>query len=194
LVDLGSSNGVFVNDVRVETAILREGDRLRIGKDAVLVVSYVRPDEQDTFDLAVGPGAARPIADKMAGAMRNLARVRLSRQEYGAALRELQRARVKVQEQSDVEDHQLAGLLSDIAECHLGLGDPVAARSMAEHALTLFGTRAAPFDIAPTRFALARAMRDVDVIRARELALLAKQGLDPANPLARRIEAWLEDA
>jgi len=39
LIDLRSSNGTWVNDERVEMAILREGDRVRLGKRATFVIA-----------------------------------------------------------------------------------------------------------------------------------------------------------
>jgi pSer/pThr/pTyr-binding forkhead associated (FHA) protein len=39
VVDLGSSNGTYVNEERVETSLLIPGDRLRIGETVFKVVS-----------------------------------------------------------------------------------------------------------------------------------------------------------
>ena len=43
VVDLGSTNGTYVNGGRVDVAILREGDRIDVGPDVTLRFGYVRP-------------------------------------------------------------------------------------------------------------------------------------------------------
>ena len=43
VVDLGSTNGTFVNGNRVEVAALRPGDRIGIGPDVVLLFAYRNP-------------------------------------------------------------------------------------------------------------------------------------------------------
>ena len=40
ITDLGSSNGLFVNGVRLEHRVLREGDRVQVGPSTVLKFSY----------------------------------------------------------------------------------------------------------------------------------------------------------
>ena len=42
--DLGSTNGSFVNDRRVESVALGEGDRIRIGTTTLIVEAIVAPD------------------------------------------------------------------------------------------------------------------------------------------------------
>ena len=44
LTDLGSTNGSFVNDRRVESIALGEGDRIRIGLTSIVVESIEAPD------------------------------------------------------------------------------------------------------------------------------------------------------
>lgn len=46
LVDLGSTNGTFVNGARVDVAIVREGDRIEIGPDVTLRFGYVDPNAE----------------------------------------------------------------------------------------------------------------------------------------------------
>lgn len=43
LMDLGSKNGTFLNDVRVETASLREGDGIRLGEAQLVVRRATAP-------------------------------------------------------------------------------------------------------------------------------------------------------
>lgn len=42
VVDLGSTNGTFVNDRRVERAVLVAGDRLRLGRAELRVEQHAR--------------------------------------------------------------------------------------------------------------------------------------------------------
>jgi len=51
VLDLGSANGTYVNEVPIKTAVLRAGDRLRLGFDVVLQVERHASDERDTIDL-----------------------------------------------------------------------------------------------------------------------------------------------
>jgi PAS domain S-box-containing protein len=53
LVDLGSTNGTCVNDVRVERAVLRMGDRIRIGRSLFQVVRDARSRSKGLSDLLV---------------------------------------------------------------------------------------------------------------------------------------------
>ena len=54
LTDLGSTNGSFVNDRRVESIALGEGDRIRIGTTTLLIESI------DDAPVAAAP-AGRPL-------------------------------------------------------------------------------------------------------------------------------------
>ncbi|MEZ4451918.1 MAG: FHA domain-containing protein [Nannocystaceae bacterium] len=44
ILDLGSTNGTFVNGVRIDLSLLREGDRVHVGPDAILRFSYVEAE------------------------------------------------------------------------------------------------------------------------------------------------------
>ena len=46
IVDLGSTNGTYVNGARVDVAIVREGDRIQIGPDVTLRFDFRRPGEE----------------------------------------------------------------------------------------------------------------------------------------------------
>jgi pSer/pThr/pTyr-binding forkhead associated (FHA) protein len=56
LTDLGSTNGSFVNDRRVESIALGEGDRIRIGLTGLLVESI----DAGTLDGAAADGTNGP--------------------------------------------------------------------------------------------------------------------------------------
>ena len=59
LTDLGSTNGSFVNDRRVESVALGEGDRLRIGTTTLIIESLqAAPRAGATPGIRSGPGAA----------------------------------------------------------------------------------------------------------------------------------------
>ncbi len=59
LVDLDSTNGVLINGVRLEVTVLREGDRIHIGPDAVLRFTY-HPDT----DQAPSPAEPCPLSKR----------------------------------------------------------------------------------------------------------------------------------
>jgi DNA-binding NtrC family response regulator len=75
LTDLGSTNGLFVNDVRVECALLRGGESIRVG-DSVLRVTRAGlaaaapPEERDRFGRLLGKSPVMrrlyPVLDKLA--------------------------------------------------------------------------------------------------------------------------------
>jgi diguanylate cyclase (GGDEF)-like protein len=60
LTDLGSTNGTFVNGTRVETAVLKDGDKIQVGSDTVL--KFTRQDaleqefQRQLYDSAVRDG------------------------------------------------------------------------------------------------------------------------------------------
>ncbi len=60
LVDLGSTNGTFLNGGRIDVAVVREGDRIEIGPDVTLRFGYVRPGAPDA-----APSEAPPPEDKI---------------------------------------------------------------------------------------------------------------------------------
>lgn len=55
--DLGSSNGTYVNDERVQQSPLNAGDRLRIGSLRFVVQIDGKPDESEADDFTI-PGSA----------------------------------------------------------------------------------------------------------------------------------------
>ena len=61
LVDLDSTNGVLVNGVRVEVAVLREGDRIHIGPDAELRFTYLEEDGTTTAAPESSPLSERQL-------------------------------------------------------------------------------------------------------------------------------------
>ncbi|MEM6992806.1 MAG: FHA domain-containing protein, partial [Myxococcota bacterium] len=74
IVDLDSRNGTFVNRVRVSTAVLEDGDRIRIGESA-FDFHYERADDRTTVDLAASTPAARSgdkVAERFLSTMSNL--------------------------------------------------------------------------------------------------------------------------
>ncbi len=45
LLDLGSTNGTYLNNARIDMAIVREGDRIQLGPEAILRFDYRSRDE-----------------------------------------------------------------------------------------------------------------------------------------------------
>ncbi|MBA2382771.1 MAG: DUF3662 and FHA domain-containing protein [Chloroflexi bacterium] len=65
LTDLGSTNGSYVNDRRVESIALGEGDRIRIGTSTLVVEAIVAPAPAAPARVAAADAGAtdRPVAD-----------------------------------------------------------------------------------------------------------------------------------
>ena len=191
LRDLGSSNGTFVNDERVRLRTLETGDQIRIARDVVLSFQYERPDDRETLDLA-NRRSRRAIDGSLTATMINIGRLHLSSGDFDRAARSLGQAEEKLRASDEVPYDELAAVLADLAECHLGLGQPDRARELALEAHELSQRSSADDRIAAQAdFVLARALVDDDVVRARELALDARSRLADREPLARRIDAWL---
>jgi DNA-binding CsgD family transcriptional regulator len=80
ILDLASTNGTFVNDAQVDLAVLREGDRIQIGPDAVLQLAF-RPasvEQRATPEPAASSAAELSqrqleVARKVAAGMTNAA-------------------------------------------------------------------------------------------------------------------------
>jgi hypothetical protein len=62
LTDLGSTNGSYVNDRRVESIALGEGDRIRLGTTS-LIVEAVHHDDPSAHQAPDRPAADRPADD-----------------------------------------------------------------------------------------------------------------------------------
>lgn len=60
VADMRSTNGLIVNGEKLERAVLREGDRLSLGPDAVLRLSYRRPDQLAAAPILDQPPVASP--------------------------------------------------------------------------------------------------------------------------------------
>src|SRR5690242_18573668 len=56
--DMRSTNGLILNGERVERGVLREGDLINLGPDAVLRLSYVEPTRRTSTEPAPEPAAA----------------------------------------------------------------------------------------------------------------------------------------
>lgn len=61
IYDLQSTNGLYVNEQRVDNRVLRSGDRIRMGK-TVLVFESSEPPAEKHETLAAGVASSRPIA------------------------------------------------------------------------------------------------------------------------------------
>jgi hypothetical protein len=66
LTDLGSTNGSWVNDRRVESIALGEGDQVRIGM-TTLIIEAVEPVARATRPHGAGPAASQPAATHDSG-------------------------------------------------------------------------------------------------------------------------------
>ncbi len=191
VLDLGSANGTFVNGKRIDFVALQTGDRLRVGKDVVFEFRYEIPDERETVDLGK-KNAAASVESNLAAAMRNLGRMHLSAREFKPALRAFERARKQIEQRRKPEPRLLASVMLEIAECWLGLAKPEAALQAVEDAMRLLGeVEATDAELAPARFALARALPQSDRDHAVALAEQALHAVDRDGGLAGKIRVWL---
>jgi DNA-binding CsgD family transcriptional regulator len=67
VADMRSTNGLVVNGEKLERTILSEGDLMSLGPDAVLRLSYRRPDDLESppSDLALDPTPADASAESV---------------------------------------------------------------------------------------------------------------------------------
>jgi pSer/pThr/pTyr-binding forkhead associated (FHA) protein len=191
VLDLGSANGTFVNDERVDFVALQSGDRLRIGREVEFQFRYEVPDDRDTLDLGTN-NAAASVENNLATAMRNLGRMHLSAREFRQALHAFERARRQIERRAEPNRGDLAGVLVETAECWLGLNKLEEAERLATDALRhLEGLGAKASELASARFVLARAIASADPHRARRLAEEALEGPDANSTLADKVRTWL---
>jgi pSer/pThr/pTyr-binding forkhead associated (FHA) protein len=191
LSDLGSANGTFVNDVRTERCILESGDQIRIARDVSLEFRYEHPDDRVTTDLGTRRGPSS-IETSLLSTMLNLGRLHLSSGDHARALKPLDRALEKMRARPEADPRELASLLTDVAECCVELGHAERGRTLAEESVLLSRTAAPdPRIAARAGFVAARALADVDYVRARELAIEARGRVDDREPIAQLIDAWL---
>ncbi|MGQ9486265.1 MAG: FhaA domain-containing protein [Armatimonadota bacterium] len=52
IYDLQSTNGLFVNESRVDNTVLRSGDRIRLGKTVLIFESFAQPSSQEQTPIA----------------------------------------------------------------------------------------------------------------------------------------------
>lgn len=62
VVDLGSTNGTWVNGARIDAAIVREGDRIGIGPDVMLRFGYATAAASDGAAGSSTVGSSQPPA------------------------------------------------------------------------------------------------------------------------------------
>ncbi len=201
IVDLGSRNGTFVNRLQVTSAVLEDGDRIRIGEFS-FDFRYERADDRATVDLAASSGAAKPrggganhVAERFYATMANLAKVHVAGGRYRDALATYERGRAALEAKPGADPEQLAATLMGAGDCHLELGEVDRAQPLLRRALDLLQAASAPErQLAPVRFHLARALGPGED-NALSLALLAHDSLDIARAddrqLLRRIDSWL---
>jgi Tfp pilus assembly protein PilF len=120
----------------------------------------------------------------------------LVQQRYAEAREQLERARQSLEGAPGAQSDPMARTLANLAESHLGSGDPATALPLAQRALDLWQSRGSKTTAAAwARFVLARCLWEIqgDRARARQLAQEARALLDgaPRSPRAAAIDAWL---
>lgn len=61
IIDLGSTNGVWVNTTRIDVSVLREGDRVHLGPEAELLFTYESAVEIPTMAPRTTPLSPRQL-------------------------------------------------------------------------------------------------------------------------------------
>lgn len=248
LVDLESSNGTFVNGSKVSVEVLRDGDRVRFGRNTTLRFRYEyreSPDDRRLEDNLVDTaeeegGGATPdgvrvslddvgrLEDAKGDPARTLEALQtmLAQKERelgssdsslapvldrtGAAMRaagnprdalDLHARALRMHEQHGKTPRGIVHSLVGVGQCQLDLEAPGEALEPLERALELMHTwRATVTQLAPVRFALARALTGSkqDGARAYVLACKAREGFAKGSPelqgLAEEVDAWISAA
>jgi pSer/pThr/pTyr-binding forkhead associated (FHA) protein len=112
IVDLGSTNGTYVNGRRIEAEALREGDRIRIGQSATLDFRYEYGDD-DSADVAVRRGreASGGFAN-LSATLDSLGRIYKSRNQFDAAIKAYERT-LQIREDSFGPGHPAVAAILD---------------------------------------------------------------------------------
>jgi hypothetical protein len=238
IIDLKSTNGSFVNSRRVEVEVLREGDRVRIGKTTTVDVRYeyfenAANQSPGKADPKLGAGLAKPgdpskplAAGKrdyqqiltafqhtltirkhrlgehhpsVAAILDDIGNVMAEQGLYDDALDYyLQALSIYEDTNADTPVPEMAHTLVHVGEAKLGKKQPRHAVSPLTRAIQLLEERAAgPTELAPARFALARAMHGVGESAAKvvELGTNAREGFAAGDKRARAmvvdVEMWM---
>lgn len=131
IVDLESTNGTYVNHHRVDVEVLREGDRIQVGRLASIDVRY------EYIDVRGGQHANFVLAQQSKGpsSQRDEDLAELARLDINLGIR---------QEHLGDDHPAVAALIHDIGQCHLQLGDYARAFSAFERALEIYRAQSTP--------------------------------------------------
>lgn len=111
IVDLGSTNGTFVNGKRIQVEALREGDRIRIGASATLDFRYEYLDPPE-HDQAAGSARSNPGSSSQSEASDGASSSDLQ------TLRDLERT-LRIREDSFGVEHPAVAAMLDTIGVHL---------------------------------------------------------------------------
>lgn len=215
IVDCGSTNGTFVNHHRVDVEVLREGDRIQVGRQASVDVRY---EYVDLHAAVGGQLAAAPPSVPLSPAQED--KLEIGRLELNRAIREdhlgedhpavavilhdIARCQQRLGQlkeayeglekvlaiyRNDNQEHpELAHTLIAQGECRLQQGNyKTAIRPLRTGLEMLESRRASDLELAPGRFVLAQTMLDLDLSRAQALsyATSARQGFADGGEATR---------
>lgn len=215
LVDLGSTNGTFINSRRIHAEGLRDGDRIRIGPTAILRFDYQHPA---AVAVGSGPGATaapaggdhdRPANDAAIRVLEHtlsvrqeklgadhpdlvelldaLAKAKISRGALASARDHLEQARRILERPGGAaRPAAIAGVLSKLGGVELSAERYESALGYLERALHLSTVHTPGADDLPrTKFAIARALRALDRDPDRRRMLAKQAHLAVANRRVR---------
>ncbi len=148
LIDLGSTNGTYLNGRRIDVESLREGDRIRIGQSATLDFRYEYEHEtRDPPRVAPSPATAskvqtRPHAfDNLAATLDSLGRVYETNKQYDQALATYRRT-LAIREEALGADHPgVAAILDTMSSVLRAKGDLEEALAAQRRAVQIYEVR-----------------------------------------------------
>lgn len=215
IIDLESTNGTQVNHHRVDVEVLREGDRLQIGRQASIDVRYeyidvrggsggpfsdreLRPETEHeenelelirlSLNLAIRKEHLGDDHPAVAVILHDIARVQQRLGDLDLALHGYDQA-LEIYGNVSYDYPEQAHTLIALGECRLAQGNyKPAIRPLRTGIEMLESRRASDYELAPGRFVLARAMMDLDLSRSQavEYAAAARQGFADGGETTRR--------
>lgn len=202
ITDLDSTNGTSVNGEKVDTAVLRDGDRIGIGPHTRLILKFVDVATTRRFDLARGSLERTlnrrieqygPRDPRVAESLELLGSIMRARGELAQAEDSYSRASAIYAGDPRYESHRARSLVA-LGSCRLDLGHMNTAALPFQQAIEhLTIIQALDEDLAPAKFGLARALESTNADEARRLASEAIQHYQAARlpTSANDVELWL---
>ncbi|GEM_PF-2933071 len=131
VLDLKSTNGTYVNNERVELALLQDGDRVRLG-NTVTILCY-----EEVIESPQSATTSSNVDDRFATTLANLGALYYSQGDLSRAHTTLQRALAIREKELGPEHPKVAATLVTLAKVSEGQGAYDQARDCLERALAI---------------------------------------------------------